>query len=131
MQTTFVIDRDRTFREVKQTLLSMTPKLRYGSDTGEQATTKDQVPLWAGQFLFQYKNSFDNEVAEVVKITIASETDPAKSIPDMSPVEIEGLTVGVMEGRNGGFALFFRADGIAPAASSGVKPTRPSEKSAA
>ena len=118
---------------MKFTAIGVTPKLKFGSDAGEQATTKDDdTPLWTAQLLAQYKNGFGAEVAEVLKLTIAAESDPGKSIPDMSPVEVEGLTVGVMEGRNGqGFSMFFRAESIAPAASSGVKATRPSESKSA
>lgn len=117
MQTTFVIDQDKTFGAAKFTKIGVAPKVKFGSDTGEQATTKDGVPQWVAQLLVQYKNGFGAEVAEVLKLTIASETEPGKAIPDMSPVLTEGLTVGVMEGRDGqGFSMFFRAESLAPAA---------------
>ena len=130
MQTTFVIDQDKTFGAAKFTKIAVAPKEKFGS-AGEQATTKDGVPQWVAQLLVQYRNGFGVEVAEVLKLTIAAESDPGKSIPDMSPVEVEGLTVGVMEGRDGqGFSMFFRAESLAPVAS-GSRPAKPAESKAA
>ena len=132
MQTTFVIDQDKTFGAAKFTKVDVSPKVKFGSDTGEQATTKDGKPQWVAQLLVQYTNGFGAEVAEVLKLTIASESDPGKSIPDMSPVDVEGLTVGVMEGRDGqGFSMFFRAESLASAASGTRPASKPADSKAA
>lgn len=132
MQTMFVIDQDKTFGAAKFTKVGVAPKPKFGSETGEQATTKDGVPQWLTQLLVQYTNGFGGEVAEVLKLTIAAESDPGKSVPDMSPVVVEGLTVGVMEGREGqGFNLFFRAESLAPAASGARPAAKPTEGKAA
>lgn len=133
MQNNFVIDQDGTFGAVKFTLVSCGPKPKHGSETGEQATTKDGQGKWDAQVLAQYKNGFGGEVAEVLKFGLTGESDPSKGIADMSPITIERLEVGFMETEDGRTIRWMRARSIAPAASAGVKPAtaKPAEGKAA
>lgn len=120
MPQNFKIDQAQTFASV--IVLSVAPKLRFGSDT-DQETTKDGTPKWAVEVAAGFRQ-FGKVTNEVLKITVASTKDPSQQLTPYAPVELVGLEVGVMErttkdGSPNGFNLWYRADEIRSAATTG------------
>lgn len=112
MPQTFVIDQARTFDKV--ILLSVEEKLAFGTD--KQDTTKDGTPKWEAQVAAGFR-AFGRTQNEVLRVGVASTSNPAEAIQPYSPVELLGFQVGVMEktGRDGqviGFQVWYRADEI-------------------
>jgi hypothetical protein len=114
MPQTFVVDQAATFSHV--VLLSCDPKLAFQST--DQEKTKDGTPKWELQLVAGFK-AFDRAANEVIKVGIASERNPADTIPQFTPVQLVGFIVGVMEkrARDGditGVQTWYRADAIRP-----------------
>jgi len=92
MLTNAVIDQSRTFAGL--VFLSCQPKLKFGSM--EQEMTKDGRGKWELEVLGAVRQ-FGGTKNEVLKVGIASSTDPGKGIPPFSPIELGDLEIGVME----------------------------------
>jgi hypothetical protein len=94
MFTLFKIDQAATFQGVA--FLSCDPKRAFGSD--RQETTKHgNVPKWEVQVVAMTRDQFDRPQNEVLRVGIASHTDPAKGLTPYLPVALVNFEIGVME----------------------------------
>lgn len=127
----FKIDQSATFAGL--VLLSCQPKKAFGSD--QQDTTKDNRLKWDVEVLGAVYTPFGGTKNEVIKVGIASSTDPAEGIQPFTPVELGDLEVGVMEKtkktQDGGekvvgVSVWFRASEI-KLARNAVQPTASAE----
>jgi hypothetical protein len=114
MPQQFVVDQASTFSHV--VLISCEPKT--GFQSSEQDKTKDGTPKWELQLVAGFK-AFDRSANEVIKVGVASERNPAETIPQFTPVQLIGFVVGVMEKRNQagevvGVQTWYRAESIRP-----------------
>ncbi len=91
MPQTFRIDQAATFDGV--ILLSVEPKLAFGGT--EQDRTKDGLPKWEAQVVAGFK-AFDRTNNEVLKIGLASYTNPMEGLTPYAPVQLIDFEVGVM-----------------------------------
>lgn len=94
MLTNFKIDQGRTFAGL--VFLSCQPKFKFGSTT-EQEVTKDGRRKWELEVLGAVYTPFGGTENQVLKVGMASSTDPAEGIAPFSPVELGDFEVGVME----------------------------------
>lgn len=127
MFTNFKIDQANTFRGVA--FLSSVPKVAFGSQT--QETAKDGTPKWTVEVIGSSVDQFGKPSNHVLKIGVASHSDPGKGLMMYTPVALNGFEVGVMEktkkDRNTGeekmigVQVWFRADSIAPITATGGK----------
>lgn len=111
----FRIDQAATFTHLM--VLSVEPKLKFGSDT-DQECTKDGMPKWEAQVAAGFRQ-FGKVVNEVIKVGIASAKNPGDGMAPGTPVQLIGLEVGVMEkqtkdGRPVGFQVWYRAEQVRP-----------------
>ncbi|MFI1801984.1 hypothetical protein ACH427_32280, partial [Streptomyces sp. NPDC020379] len=91
MPAIFHVDQARTFKLVM--FLSCSPKMAFG--TQQQDKTKDGLPKWEVQVVAGF-DQFGRVENEVLKIGVASHTDPAQPLGGMpQPVELVGFRVGV------------------------------------
>lgn len=93
MRANFKIDQGGTFAGL--VFLSCQPKLAFGST--EQERTKDGRLKWTVEVLGAAYDGFGGTSNEVLKVGIASSTDPAEGIAPFTPVELGDFEVGVME----------------------------------
>jgi hypothetical protein len=124
MFTNFKIDQAATFRGVA--FLSSSPKVAFGSQA--QETTKDGTPKWQVEVIGSTVDQFGKPANAVVKIGVASQTDPAKGLQMYMPVHLVGFEVGVMEKTRKnpttgeekivGVQVWFRAESIQPISAS-------------
>lgn len=120
MFTNFKIDQAATFRGVA--FLSSVAKVAFGQTS--QETTKDGTPKWTVEVIGSSVDQFGKPSNHVIKIGVASHTDPGKGLMMYTPVALNGFEVGVMEktkkDRNTGeekiigVQVWFRAESIAP-----------------
>lgn len=94
MFTLFKIDQAATFDGVA--FLSCDPKRAFGSDRQEM-TKGDNVPKWEVQVVAMTRDQFGRPQNEVLKIGVASHTDPAKGLTPYTPVALVRFEIGVME----------------------------------
>ncbi|MFE9139672.1 hypothetical protein [Streptomyces sp. NPDC007355] len=103
------------------TFLTCNPKLAYGSD-GKQDVTRDGISKWEVQVAVTFV-AFGRIENEILKISIASHTDPAAEIDNPQSVKISGLRIRVKqadrrEDRPGGerpaVIVTYQADAISP-----------------
>jgi hypothetical protein len=87
------IDQAATFAGV--VFLSCQPKLKFG--TQEQDRTKDGLAKWEVEVLGAVYTPFGGTSNEVIKVGMASSSNPAEGLTPFSPVQLGGLEVGVME----------------------------------
>jgi hypothetical protein len=122
------IDQAGTFAGL--VFLSCEPKRERGSQV--QATTKDGLGKWTVEVLGAVRTPFGTTSNEVIKVGMASRSNPAEGITSFSPVWFGDLEVGVMEktrkDANGadkiiGVSVWFRASEITMAQTASV-PTR-------
>lgn len=88
------------------------PKIKYGSETGEQDTTGQGVPQWTVTVKLIWQDSEGDPTSQSIRMTVPSRTE----LPPVVGQQIvtEGLEIGTMN--NG--TTFFRAASIAPKARS-------------
>ncbi|UBU19225.1 hypothetical protein [Nonomuraea gerenzanensis] len=127
MFTNFKIDQAATFRGVA--FLSSSPKTAFGST--QQETTKDGTPKWTVEVIGSTVDQFGKPANEVVKIGIASHTDPGKGLTMYTPIELSQFEIGVMEKTRKnpttgeekiiGVQVWFRAEAVRPIAAAPPK----------
>lgn len=138
----FKVDQAGTFGAT--VFLSCEPKYKFG--TTDQECTKDGTPKWECQILGAFRDGFGRMNNEVMKVGVASTSDPGAGLTPYTQVELVDFEVGVMEktkkDQNGqekviGVQVWYRAQGIQPAgaasspSSGGATPSKSSKASAA
>jgi len=117
MPNVHVIDQAATF--VTVAFMGCEPRMVFGQD--RQDTTKDGTPKWDLQLAVAVPpNGNGRQTAEMLRVGIAAPADPAKGIPPLTPVHVEGLRVGVMipkpaelrEGKTP--TIYYQANGVRP-----------------
>lgn len=93
MFTNFKIDQAATFAGVA--FLASQPKTAFRSTV--QETTKAGEPRWEVQVVASFKTAFGSMQNEVLKIGVASHTDPGKGLMPYTPIQLSNFEVGVME----------------------------------
>lgn len=126
----FKISATETFTHLM--VLSVEPKLKFGSDT-DQECAKDGTPKWEAQVAAGFRQ-FGKVVNEVIKVGVASHKNPGDGLVPGTAVQLVGLEVGVMEkqtkdGKPIGFQVWYRAEQIRP--TSATAPAAPSKDKAA
>lgn len=91
MPQTYKIDQAATFDGV--VLLSVEPKITFGGT--EQDRNKDGLPKWEAQVVAGFK-AFGSTNNEVLKIGLASYTNPMDALTAYTPVQLVDFEVGVM-----------------------------------
>ncbi|MFF0614138.1 hypothetical protein ACFYUD_36290 [Nocardia tengchongensis] len=118
MPQIFAIDQAATFTGVA--FLQSTPKLGFQSD--QQDTTADGRFKWEVQLVAGFRDNFGNATHEVIKVNVASVSDPGEGLNPYTPVHLINFVVGVVPAemgtdRNGGQrikggSVWYRADEI-------------------
>lgn len=121
MPQIFAIDQDATFSGVA--FLKSMPKTVFGQPEVKDTTADGRIK-WEIRLICAFKDQFGNESHEVVKVNVASHTDPGEGLAQYTPVQLVGLVVGIIPpemgtDRNGaqkvkGGTSWFRADEIRP-----------------
>lgn len=93
MRANFKIDQGATFAGL--VFLSCQPKLTFGSD--QQERTRDGRLKWTLEVLGAAYTGFGGTSNEVLKVGMASSTDPAEGLAPFSQIELGDFEVGVME----------------------------------
>lgn len=93
MFTNFKIDQAATFQGIA--FLACQPKTAFKSTT--QETTKDGTPKWEVQVVAMFRTAFGGIQNEVLKIGVASHSDPGAGLMPYTPVVLNNFEVGVME----------------------------------
>jgi hypothetical protein len=91
--TNFKIDQAATFQGVA--FLACQPKTAFKSTT--QETTKDGTPKWEVQVVAMFRTAFGGVQNEVLKIGVASHSDPGRGLMPYTTVDLVDFEVGVME----------------------------------
>jgi hypothetical protein len=87
------IDQTGTFAGM--VFLSCEPKREFNSEV--QATTKDGLGKWTVEVLAAVRTPFGGTTNEVMKVGMASKSNPAEGLAAFSPIQLGDLEVGVME----------------------------------
>jgi hypothetical protein len=132
MFTNFKIDQAATFQGIA--FLACEPKTKFNPVKGaprEQELTADKTPKWEVQVAAIFRSEFRGVQSEVLKIGVASHTDPGKGLMPYTPVELVNFEVGVMEKtkknpetgeeRVIGLQVWYRAAEIRPIAATASK----------
>jgi hypothetical protein len=91
MLGTFAVDTGKTFTTAL--LMASQPKTRFG--TSDQDTTSQGIPKWEAQVAVSFAAEFGMPAAaDVIKVTIASPSDPASGIAPGTAVDLQDLRVG-------------------------------------
>jgi hypothetical protein len=87
-------------------LMSVQPKMKFqnGRRTGEQDVSSIGVPKWAVQVSVADKETGQ---ADLIKVTVTANHNPAESAQIGTPVFFENLGIGIMNG-----SPYFLATGI-------------------
>jgi len=93
MRANFKVDQKATFAGL--VFLSCQPKLAFGSD--QQERTKDGRLKWTLEVLGAAYDGFGGTSNEVLRIGVASSSNPAEGIAPFTPIELGDFEVGVME----------------------------------
>lgn len=93
MFTNFKIDQAATFQGVA--FLACQPKTAFKSDVQEK--TKDGTPKWEVQVVAMFRTAFGGVQNEVLKIGVASHSDPGRGLMPYTTVDLVDFEVGVME----------------------------------
>lgn len=119
MPQTFVIDQAATFTGVA--FLASSPRMVFGKDN-EHDRTVDGLFKWEVQCVAGFRDQRGNASHEVIKVNIASHTDPGEGIAAYTPVQLTNFVVGVVppemksDGNGGqkirGGSVWYRADAI-------------------
>jgi hypothetical protein len=121
MPAIFHVDQARTFSMVM--FLSSSPKTVFGNND-KQDETKDGIPKWEVQVVASFQGFGGKTENEILKVGIASSSDPGAAVGGPAPVELVGFRVGVSPAekrtdRNGnekivGGTAWYQADEIRP-----------------
>lgn len=119
MPQIFAVDQAATFSGVA--FVQSTPKTVFGQPD-VKATTQDGRIKWEVQLICGFKDQFGNQSHEIIKVNIASYTDPGEGLNQYTPVQVVNFVVGVVppeigQDKNGnqkvrGGSTWFRADEI-------------------
>lgn len=136
MPQIFAIDQAATFSGVA--FVQSSPKTVFGSPDVKDTVADGRIK-WEVQVIAGFKDQFGNQSHEIMKVNIASHTDPGDGMAQYTPVQLINLVVGVIpaeigQDRNGaakvkGGSTWFRADELRPIAapSSGRRQSAPAE----
>ena len=118
MPQTFVIDQAATFTGVG--FLQSSPKMAFQSD--QQDALPDGRLKWEVQVVAGFRDNFGNSTHEIIKVNVASATNPGDGLAQYTPVHLINFVVGVIPAemgtdRNGGQkikggSVWYRADEI-------------------
>ncbi|MFE3029367.1 hypothetical protein [Nocardia tengchongensis] len=121
MPQIFAIDQAATFSGVA--FLQSTPKTVFGQPDVKDTVADGRIK-WEVQLVAGFKDQFGNPSHEVIKVNVASHTDPGEGLTSYTPVQLINFVVGVIppemgQDRNGGQKIrggstWFRADAIQP-----------------
>lgn len=125
MPQIFRVDQAATF--VAVAFLSSAPKTKFG--TLDQDKTRDGLPKWEVQVVAAIRDG-ERTSNEVLKINLASPTDPGQGIGMYTPVQLVGMAIGVTpaeqvtDQRTGqtkvrGGSVWYRADAIRATSATG------------
>lgn len=119
MPQTFFVDQAATFSGVAY--LQSAPKMVFGQQDTKDTTADGRIK-WEVQVVAGFKDQFGNPQHEVIKVNVASHTDPGEGLNPYSPVHLINFVVGVVPAemstdRNGaqkvkGGSVWYRADEI-------------------
>lgn len=87
----------------------VSPKLKFGSETGEQDTNVQGLPLWQVTVKLLWNDSDGDPTSASVRISFPSQTEPTGLIG--SPISAEGLEIGTLGNGN----TYFRAASVVSA----------------
>ena len=120
MPQIFVIDQAATFDGVA--FLKAVPRLAFG--TQDQDRTADGTPKWDVSLIAGFNDSFGRAQHEVIKVGIASATEPGQGMGQYTPVQLVNFVVGVVppevrkdargQEKLVGGTTWYRADEIRP-----------------
>lgn len=122
---TYKIDQAATFGQL--VLLQVEPKSFNG---GPQETTKAGDLKWEAQFLAGFRGFGDKQEYSTIKVGLVGAKNPGEGIAPMSPVELIGFEIGVMERTKKlpdgtekiiGVTVWHRAESMRSTASTGSK----------
>ncbi|MEU4843285.1 hypothetical protein [Nocardia testacea] len=128
MPQTFVIDQAATFAGVA--FLESKPKTVFGRPD-EQDRTPDGRLKWDVQLVAGFSDQFGGSQHEVIKVNMASNTDPGQGLDPYTRVQLVNFVVGVVppevrkdsrgqEKLTGG-TVWYRADELRPITSAAPK----------
>lgn len=83
----------------------VSPKLKFGSETGEQDTNGAGLPLWRISVKILYTDSDGDPASETIRISVPSRNEPTGL--QTQKISTEGLVVGAANGN-----LWFRAANV-------------------
>lgn len=119
MPQTFVVDQAASFDGIA--FLKSTPKTVYGQPDVKD-TTQDGRIKWEIRLICAFKDQFGGDQHEIIKVNIASHTDPGDGLAQYTPVQLVNFVVGVVPPKMGtdrdggqkisGGSTWFRADAI-------------------
>lgn len=90
-------------------VLDISPRVKFGSETGEQDQDRHGTPLWSAQIKVMFDDQDGDRTNEVIRITFPALTAPTGLVDQQ--IKAKGLIVGAS---NSG-RLWFRAAEITPA----------------
>jgi hypothetical protein len=93
MPQTFVIDQAASFTGVA--FLKATPKTVFGKPD-EHDRTPDGRLKWDVQLVAGFRDQFGGDQHEVIKVNVASNTDPGQGLGQYTPVQLVNFVVGVV-----------------------------------
>lgn len=93
MSVNFKIDQKASFAGT--VFVGCQPKREMGSQA--QAVTKDGTPKWEVEVLAAVFDNFGGTRSEILKVGMASRSNPAEGVNPFTPIYLGGLEVGVME----------------------------------
>jgi len=93
MPQTFVIDQAASFTGIA--FLESKPKTVFGKPD-EQDRTPDGRLKWDVQFVAGFRDQFGSSQHEVIKVNMASNTDPGAGLSPYTPVQLVNFVVGVV-----------------------------------
>jgi hypothetical protein len=130
MPGSYVIDQAATFEQCFA--MSASPRLKFGSTTGEQDTTRDGVLKWTVQAAVTIRSDRPEMPAQsdLINVSIAQAAYPLEGFGPGTPVAFEGLRVGTTppeagdNGRIRGGKLWFTCTGVRPAVPAAHRPAK-------
>lgn len=84
------------------------PKRNFNSETGEQDTNAQGLPLWTVTAKILWNDADGDPTSASIRISVPSRTEPTGLVG--SPITAEGLEIGTMTNGN----TYFRAASVAP-----------------
>lgn len=121
MPQTYKVDQTATFSGM--IFLSAEPKLVFNST--EQDRASDGTPKWEIQLVAGFRGFGDRTVNEVIKVGVASRSNPGDGIQPYTPVELVDFEIGIVEKKAKGsdsiigFQVWHRASGLRSTAATG------------